>query len=305
MSTSGALIFGSLFVLLFLVLIPVLVGIYVFRDARRRGMNAALWTVIAILVPGLIGFVIYLLVRGSYSDLRCPRCETPVQESFMVCPSCGARLRPSCPGCGMAVEQGWKVCPHCAQPLPPQQQVTPPVHAKDQSLGKILAIVILVPLILLLLVLGLSLSATGGGSAGMLGVTRDDYFDTQPSGEIAGEVERWLAQVESDNRLDEAYALQYSEPEGEDRTCYRYLVYVPAGTGGGSSSLGISQSIFGTTLNLELTATGDAGALYNVTTTLENGRSRVQLKLRLDGEKLHTHVTQVDYDPTILTVYQG
>lgn len=55
-----------------LIVVPILVGVYVFRDARRRGMNAALWTLIAVLVPILVGFIIYLLVRSSYPDLKCP-----------------------------------------------------------------------------------------------------------------------------------------------------------------------------------------------------------------------------------------
>ena len=66
----------SFFVLILIsviVLLPILVGIYVFRDAKSRGMNAAMWTLIAILVPSLIGFIIYLLVRGSYSNRRCPQ----------------------------------------------------------------------------------------------------------------------------------------------------------------------------------------------------------------------------------------
>ena len=33
-----------------LIIVPILVGVYVFRDASRRGMNAALWTLIAVLV---------------------------------------------------------------------------------------------------------------------------------------------------------------------------------------------------------------------------------------------------------------
>lgn len=41
-----------------LICIPVLVGVYVYRDANSRGMNAALWTLIAILAPALIGFII-------------------------------------------------------------------------------------------------------------------------------------------------------------------------------------------------------------------------------------------------------
>lgn len=99
-----------------LIVVPILVGVYVFRDASRRGMNAALWTLIAVLVPILVGFIIYLLVRGNYPDLKCPQCGTPVRESYVSCPQCGARLKASCPSCSAPVEPDWKVCPRCASP---------------------------------------------------------------------------------------------------------------------------------------------------------------------------------------------
>ena len=84
-----------------LIIVPILVGVYVFRDASRRGMNAALWTLIAVLVPILVGFIIYLLVRSSYPDLKCPQCGTPVRESYVSCPQCGARLKASSGGAGL------------------------------------------------------------------------------------------------------------------------------------------------------------------------------------------------------------
>ena len=69
---SNVVIAIPLFMLMIIVaLLPLLIGVYVYRDAKRRGMNAALWTLIAILAPSLIGFIIYLLVRGNYSTLRC------------------------------------------------------------------------------------------------------------------------------------------------------------------------------------------------------------------------------------------
>lgn len=45
--------------------IPVLVGVYVYHDAKKRGMNAALWLLITLLTPIFLGLVIYLLVREA------------------------------------------------------------------------------------------------------------------------------------------------------------------------------------------------------------------------------------------------
>ena len=68
------LMWPMLAIVLLLCCLPVLIGVYVYRDAKSRGMNAVLWTLIALLAPTLIGLLIYLLVRGSYSNLRCALC---------------------------------------------------------------------------------------------------------------------------------------------------------------------------------------------------------------------------------------
>ena len=98
MSTAFAAV-NLLLVISIFTFLPILVGVYVYRDAKRRNMNAPLWTIIAILAPSLIGFIIYLLVRGNYSNLKCPRCDATVTEQYVVCPKCGAKLKPSCPNC--------------------------------------------------------------------------------------------------------------------------------------------------------------------------------------------------------------
>ena len=63
-------------ILVFVVLIPILVGVYVYRDAKARRMDAVLWTIIAVIAPGLIGFIVYLIVRNgeSWSLLPAVRC---------------------------------------------------------------------------------------------------------------------------------------------------------------------------------------------------------------------------------------
>ena len=42
--------------------IAILLCIWVYRDAESRGMSGALWLII-VLVAGLLGFIIYLVVR--------------------------------------------------------------------------------------------------------------------------------------------------------------------------------------------------------------------------------------------------
>ena len=119
-------------VLVLIILLPFIVGFFVYRDARQRNMNAILWALVAALAPAFIGLIVYLLVRGNYMNLRCPQCSTPVMETYVVCPKCGAKLRPSCPNCKAPVELDWKVCPRCTTPLPEfQDDIQTPVRPKD------------------------------------------------------------------------------------------------------------------------------------------------------------------------------
>jgi TctA family transporter len=43
-------------------IIGILLCIWVYKDAERRGMNAVLWLIV-VLISGIIGFIIYLVVR--------------------------------------------------------------------------------------------------------------------------------------------------------------------------------------------------------------------------------------------------
>ena len=88
---------------------------YVNRDARRRGMNSGLWTlVVIILMPGtlLLGFVIYFLVREPL-PYHCTQCGALVSARFNYCPGCKYNLRPTCEQCKREVGEFDRYCPHC------------------------------------------------------------------------------------------------------------------------------------------------------------------------------------------------
>ena len=95
-----------------------LVG-YINRDAKRRGMNSTLWTVLVlVLLPAyfVTGFIIYFLVREPL-PYNCPHCNTVVSARFNYCPACKFNLRPACPNCRREVQLSDRYCPHCAQAL--------------------------------------------------------------------------------------------------------------------------------------------------------------------------------------------
>ncbi|MBU3145244.1 zinc ribbon domain-containing protein [Clostridium sp. CF012] len=94
-----------------------LIGRFVFKDSKQRGMDPWLWTTIAIFVPNLMGLIIYLVVRNSYTKKICLSCGKTVDEHFMNCPFCGYKLKENCNSCGSAVDPEWNVCPKCAAKL--------------------------------------------------------------------------------------------------------------------------------------------------------------------------------------------
>lgn len=119
-------------VLVFL-LVPLITGIYVYRDARSREMNPVGWTIVAALIPCFVGLLIYFFARLGNSNLQCPQCGKRVSEPFISCPSCGCRLKDVCPQCGRSIDPAWVVCPNCSSELPAERVATPPIRVKDRG----------------------------------------------------------------------------------------------------------------------------------------------------------------------------
>jgi RNA polymerase subunit RPABC4/transcription elongation factor Spt4 len=104
---------------------------YVYKDAKRRDMNAGLWTLLVlILSPAylLIGLIIYLLVREPL-PYPCPQCSTTVNARFNFCPICKYNLHPVCPNCQREVSDNDKFCPYCATELSHMPKALPETTA--------------------------------------------------------------------------------------------------------------------------------------------------------------------------------
>ncbi|MGC2287176.1 MAG: zinc ribbon domain-containing protein [Candidatus Acidiferrum sp.] len=117
------------FVSVFMASLVFLIG-YVNRDAKRRGMNSALWTLLVIvLLPAwtFIGFLIYFLMREPL-PYPCPQCGTAVGARYNFCPNCKCNLHPSCPNCKHEVVETDKFCPYCACDLGAPKEAEPVVQ---------------------------------------------------------------------------------------------------------------------------------------------------------------------------------
>lgn len=271
--------------------IPIALGVYVWRDARSRGLNAPLWTVVVVFAPTFIGLIVYLIVRENYSNLRCPKCAAPVKQDYTVCPQCGAKLRPSCARCGYSVEPDWKVCPHCAAPLEGTAQTyTAPTQPKGSSAWKIVLLMLLVPVLLVMLIVGaltgysiLGRGDPSGVNMTMSAIAQDYYRDTD-----LPQVREWMDSLTA--VPGQAYALQY-DIATEDETQSRFLIYV--------SGVDVSMGVEGEgNLVVELHSGTEDGVFCIAT----SGKKPATLAVTLDGEKIPCQFTPVDFDPTDLPI---
>lgn len=60
----GVIIGGIVLFVIFWLIIAVLLCVWVYRDAKTRGENAALWLII-VLIAGIIGLIVWLIVRPN------------------------------------------------------------------------------------------------------------------------------------------------------------------------------------------------------------------------------------------------
>ncbi|HKJ35232.1 MAG TPA: zinc ribbon domain-containing protein [Solirubrobacterales bacterium] len=124
--------------LLILVLVVIWISLiwWTYADARRRIDDSVLVTTAtaASLFP-FIGTIVYTILRPpefiedarereletKAAELRlrrlaetsCPRCEHPVELSWLRCPECQHHLKDPCRSCGRPVDPRWSICPHC------------------------------------------------------------------------------------------------------------------------------------------------------------------------------------------------
>jgi len=82
LGTGAGVLMGSLLALWILCL-----G-YVYADARRRAMPPILWTLLAALVPNLLGFLFYFALRKPIVS-ACPQCGQGMEAAQRFCSSCG------------------------------------------------------------------------------------------------------------------------------------------------------------------------------------------------------------------------
>jgi double zinc ribbon protein len=125
---------------LYCILVWLACAFWVFQDARRRSSHlvtpylAAAAMVLASPALFPLGLFVYRIVRPGQTlsearqqqledrladlDLQalagCPECGAAVEDDWLVCPSCRARLAHRCVECGRSMRLDWSICAWCA-----------------------------------------------------------------------------------------------------------------------------------------------------------------------------------------------
>lgn len=102
--------------MLFAIGVMTLIGVLVFKDAKKKGLDPWMWATITVFAPNLIGVIIYLVVRSNYKK-TCVSCGKGFQGDYKMCPYCGTNQELLCEGCNNSVNAGWKHCPSCGKSL--------------------------------------------------------------------------------------------------------------------------------------------------------------------------------------------
>ena len=231
-----------LFFMLLATAVPVIIGLFVYRDAKARGMDPLLWTLLAIFAPGFIGLLIYLIMRRDHVKLICPDCGSEVQQSFVSCPACGHKLAASCVKCGAALNPEWKLCPQCGTVITQTSDFSPPVVAKPDKKGFFIAIIAImaVPLALILIAASLfvytGVTMTGENDSETEKIYNfTDQMDIEPVYVTSSDVSAltdshrsWIRQKQTGKKG--IYSMTFSMPENgevktDEFTCTYNIVY--------------------------------------------------------------------------------
>src|SRR5215471_9289599 len=104
-------VFVSVFPGTMLAFLALMAG-YVNRDAGRRGMSRTLWTILVLVIPNAIGFILYFLLRTTVR-VDCPKCGTMLDPGVNFCPRCRYSFHPTCAQCRSTVKPEDTFCSNC------------------------------------------------------------------------------------------------------------------------------------------------------------------------------------------------
>jgi uncharacterized membrane protein YhaH (DUF805 family) len=82
-------------------IIQIIIAVYMYKDAEKRGKSGVLWLIIGLLF-GLIGLIVWLIVRPPEPSFYEKKVEKEKKERM-------------CPSCGRAIPFDANICPYCGK----------------------------------------------------------------------------------------------------------------------------------------------------------------------------------------------
>jgi hypothetical protein len=88
----------SLFILIIItayIFVMCSAGIWVYKDAKKKGLPTAMWAAVAALTPGFVGLLLYIVYRADKKPLMlCKACGRSIELNVSFCPYCGYQSPP-------------------------------------------------------------------------------------------------------------------------------------------------------------------------------------------------------------------
>ncbi len=141
-----SIVFMMIFLFLFFALSiasTILLAVWIYKDAKKRNMDAAVWTLLVVFVPSYIGVIAYFISREKHKIYACPRCGGVLNEDYAVCPTCTLPLKRQCPQCGLNCEETWHNCPRCSHELEPMMYpFAKPQVKKDHLIRNVVLLIL-------------------------------------------------------------------------------------------------------------------------------------------------------------------
>jgi hypothetical protein len=78
-----------IFTIVLLTLFCALLTLWVFKDAKKRNLNAARWAIITF-IANIFGLGIYLIFRPK--NIKCVACNNTIEDNWILCPHCGEKV---------------------------------------------------------------------------------------------------------------------------------------------------------------------------------------------------------------------
>ncbi len=84
----------SFFIVLFafVMISTIIISVWVYKDAKQRGLNALLWAILVFIIGNFGGLILYLLVGRTQNNVVCSKCNSTTSGNGIFCSTCGEKI---------------------------------------------------------------------------------------------------------------------------------------------------------------------------------------------------------------------